>query len=160
MNPSGMGAVGWSTGADLMIDEAVRDASIGFPYVDTLSARNVPLGLQWSVLSGDLRPGVQLTATGALTGMPLDTGTYAFIARAVGSGHFGFRRLQLSVAGQAPPWWPSQPSVSETIRALMGQSGADPTAAMQQRLDERGNRNGVPDIGDLRADLRTIGQLP
>jgi hypothetical protein len=159
MNPRGMGAVGWSTGADVVIEESVRGAGLGFPYADTLNTRNATSGLEWSLLSGQLPPGVRLTSTGVLVGTPLDTGTYAFVARAAGAGHFGFRRMHLSVTGQAAPWWPSQPSVSEAIRALLDHSGAGLTSAMQQHFDERGNRNGVPDVGDLRADLRAIGQL-
>ena len=160
MSPQDMGAAGKSIGADFRIDDSPRTALIGSTYEETVRTYPATPALAWTVDSGGLPPGVHVDPLGTITGTPLDTGTYRFIIRAMGAGQFGFARMQFRILGTEPAWWPSQPSVSEAIRALLGFASADLELALQQHFDERGNRNGVPDIGDLRADLRTVGLLP
>ena len=74
------------------------------------------------------------------------------------------RFAELNASGIRAPGWPlgkqsttATISISDITNALMG--GANLTAEQVQYLDSHGNRNGVLDVGDLRAYLRAQGQF-
>jgi hypothetical protein len=157
LNRSGVGAPGWPKGVNLLaLDRAPLRAGVrGVEYDDTLRGQNPPGSVTWTVIAGNLPPGVNLTATtGALRGVPTDTGVFAFTVRATSGSRLAFGRFTVTI-GAAPP---VAVSVTDVANALMGLATLTP--AVVQYLDQHGNNNGVLDVGDLRAFLRAQGQLP
>lgn len=53
----------------------------GAAYIQTLTATGGNKDYTWSVLSGDLPPGLNLNASGVITGTPLSGGNYTFTAQ-------------------------------------------------------------------------------
>jgi sugar lactone lactonase YvrE len=77
------------------------------------------------------------------------------------------RIVELNRAGIRAPGWPigkqssgnqMQIAVPDIVSALLG--GPQLTTDQVQYLDSHGNHNGALDVGDLRAYLRSQGQLP
>lgn len=91
----------------LAIDnETVKAATIGQPYSETLTAKQVvslnpPSGgevqASWSVQSGALPPGVTLSTSGALTGTPTSEGSYQFVVKAQNGSPFDTKTYTLPV---------------------------------------------------------------
>jgi hypothetical protein len=136
-------------------DRPLRPGVVGASYADTLRVLNPEGVVTWSVASGRLPPGVTLTSgtlgTGVLTGVPTDTGSFAFDAIATNGPRRGSGRFTILVA-------PVTVSSADVSDALMGVTTLTP--AVVQYLDRHGNNNGILDVGDLRAYLRALGQLP
>ena len=74
-----------------IVNESVKPASVGQPYAETLTAKQVtslnpPTGsdvqASWSVESGALPPGLALSPQGLLTGTPTTEGSWGFVIRA------------------------------------------------------------------------------
>lgn len=57
----------------------------GFSYNQQLSATGGLAPITWSVISGNLPPGLSLTSGGAINGTPTTTGTYSFTVQAADS---------------------------------------------------------------------------
>jgi hypothetical protein len=153
INHAGMGAPGADPG--LHVDRAaLRPAGLTAAYADTFRLAGSSGSATWSVISGQLPPGLTLTAaTGVLTGTPTATGTFDFAVKAVNGSRAGFGRFTIAV-GSAPP---VQVAVNDIANALMG--GTTLSADVVSYLDSQGNNNGVLDVGDLRAYVRAQAML-
>ncbi len=85
------------------IQNAPEDLPIGFcgePYASALVASNGALPYAWNVVSGNLPPGVILSAAGALTGKPEQEGTFTFRAEVSdSSSQHASRDFTVLVAG-------------------------------------------------------------
>ena len=108
-----------------IINESVKPASVGQPYSETLTAKQVtslnpPTGndaqASWSLESGVLPPGLALSPQGLLTGTPTTEGSWGFVIRAqngstIDSQNFALTARQpLSVKS---PFGPARPPSSE-----------------------------------------------
>lgn len=129
--------------------------------VDLEAARAVDLEFQvvhavppstWALQGGELPFGLEFFG-GRLQGTPLDTGTFTLTVRAVdATGLAASGTVEIRVG---PPVL--------GVDALVGPfvlSGAAPNAAQLQYLDRAGNRNGIYDLGDLRAFVLDNPGLP
>src|SRR5688572_24901544 len=127
----------------------LRGAALGTTYDDTLKA-NDATGATWSTVGGQLPPGIALSSAGVLHGTPTATGSFTFTVRGENSDQIWMGEASISVGTVAV-------SVTAIVDALMG--GTPLSAAAVGFLDQNGNKNGQLDVGDLRAYLRTQGQL-
>ena len=67
---------------------ALPGATANQPYTSTLNAVGGTLPYTWSITSGQLPAGVSLvSSTGAISGMPIASGTFSFTATVVDSGN-------------------------------------------------------------------------
>ena len=89
-----------------IVNQAVKGGTIGQPYSETLTAKRVmstnPLNgtdiqATWSLKSGALPPGVNLTAAGALEGTPTTEGSYQFTVQAQDGGQFDSETYTITV---------------------------------------------------------------
>jgi hypothetical protein len=155
MNPAGMRAPGASVGVQLLrlATTAVRSGLVGAEYADTLELENPPGGeVTWSVLAGELPPGLTLDATsGRIAGIPTTEGVYTFTVRATAGVRIGFGRFAITIGEPTI-------AVADAVDAALGVTGVL-TPDLQRFLDIRGNNNGRYDIGDLRAYLQEQGVL-
>ncbi len=153
VNPAGIRAPGFRVGVDLL-SIAARPLSTGImgaDYADTLRVEGVP-SASWSVVQGALPPGITLDpATGVLSGVPEQEGTFSFRVRAESAGRIGERDLTLTI--DRP-----QVSISEAASQLLGAAGVL-SPALERFLDLQGNRNGRFDLGDLRAYMQAQNAL-
>ena len=155
LNPSGIRAPGWPVGAQqLQIDRtALRSGTVGSAYADTLRVTGASGPVTWAVTTGALPAGISLTpATGVVGGTPTDTGSFSFDVRATNGTRTASAIFSISVTHQAVTV-----TAAEIAEALDG--GPALSAETVQALDAGGNRNGILDVGDLRAFLRTQGHL-
>jgi hypothetical protein len=75
-------------------DTAVVDS----PYTNTLRMPDATGPVTWTLLSGSLPPGITLDeGTGALAGVPADTGAYSFSVRGQSLERLGFGTLSIAV---------------------------------------------------------------
>lgn len=147
-NPSGIRAPGWPLGVELLVltKDSLRSAVMGAPYADTLFVSGESSTATWSIVSGSLPPGIELdAATGILSGVPEDTGTFSFRARAEAGSLFGEKSYSIRV--ESP-----ELTLADVADGLLGVEGAL-TLDEERYLDLAGNRNGEYDIGDFRAFL-------
>jgi hypothetical protein len=147
-----MRAAGFRVGVDLLVVSVAPLASgtVGEEYFDTLTVESFAGPVTWSLESGALPTGLTLGATsGEISGVPEETGTFAIAVRAVGGGRFGTAAFTVEVGS---------PTIQQAdlVDELLGLSGLL-TATEKNYLDIVGNRNGILDIGDLRAFLRSGG---
>jgi hypothetical protein len=151
---AGFGRFALSVGSAVAVEidaTPLRAGALGVSYADTLRALNAD-AVAWSVGTGALPRGIALnSATGILTGVPTDTGSFAFTARAASGTRTGSRSFTLLIT-------PVAVSTPDVVNALVGGTALSP--ALVQFLDSHGNHNGMLDVGDLRAFLRAQGQLP
>jgi hypothetical protein len=129
---------------------APRPSTLASQYEDTLRLPNTAGALQWSVGNGLLPPGLNLSATGVLYGIPVDTGKFNLTVRATNGSQVWFGSAAIYVA-------PATLSVNQIVDALLGVQPLNP--ALAEFLDRHGNRNARLDGGDLRAYLRSQDQL-
>jgi large repetitive protein len=89
-----------------IVNTALKQATIGEPYLEALAARQVvslnPLSgpdvqATWSLQSGSLPPGISLSTSGALTGTSTTEGSYEFVVRAQNGGPQATKTYTLSV---------------------------------------------------------------
>jgi large repetitive protein len=89
-----------------IVNESVAPASIGQPYSDTLTTKQVvsvngPDGPEvhstWSVVSGALPPGITLSTSGVLSGIPTAEGSFGFDVKAVSGSPQETKTYTLSV---------------------------------------------------------------
>lgn len=154
MNPAGVRALGFRVGADLLrvTPVALRAGVVGADYADTVRVQDGTGTPQFRVGNGTLPPGLRLdVATGALSGIPSDSGAYHFSIRVDRGGRLGVRSYALEV---------TNPSVTtaDAVNHLLGANVLTP--ALERYLDLQGNRNGRYDVGDLRAYLQVRGLVP
>lgn len=84
----------------------VPTARRGSPFAATLRASSGTGALRWSVSSGQLPPGVQLSPAGALSGTPAAAGLYRVNVRVVDTvGRFQVRPLSIEVLGATANTW-------------------------------------------------------
>jgi len=156
VNPSGVRAAGQPLQPRLLriAQRSLRPGTVGHAYADTVSLAEAVAGgrAAWRVDYGSLPPGLTLDgATGVLSGVPSDSGWYAFTLVATAGGRSGPGAFTLEVG--VPALGPT-----DVVNALLGVAGV--LGAEDERfLDLQGNRNGHMDIGDVRAFLRKHGQL-
>jgi hypothetical protein len=104
------------------------------------------------VVSGTLPPGITLAAaTGVLSGIPAQDGAFPLTVRGDAASRSGFGTFTITV---------TEPTVVVQAAATHLLGGAPVDSVQQRFLDLQGNQNGKFDIGDFRAYLRAIGQLP
>lgn len=153
MNPAGMRAAGFRIGIDLLriANATLRAGVVGADYADTLRLTTAPGPVTWSQFSGTLPPGLTLSATGELSGVATQGGSFTFAVRADAAAQSGYKAFAVTIA---------TPTVSADAASqhLLGGAQLDP--ALQRFLDLQGNNNGRFDVGDFRAFLRANGQLP
>jgi hypothetical protein len=71
---------------------------IGISYSQTLTASGGVLPYSWSIVSGNLPPGLSLPPSGVISGTPNSAGTYSFTVRVTGSnGQFMDKAFSLTV---------------------------------------------------------------
>ena len=104
------------------------------------------------IASGTLPPGLQLSQTGVIAGVPTVAGQYRFTVRAESATQFGLWNFALTVGQPAV-------AIEDASNALFGVVTAL-SPARKRYLDLIGNNNGRYDVGDFRAYLRLIAQLP
>jgi hypothetical protein len=152
VNPAGLRAPGFVFPPLLPIARSGDSTAVaGYPFSAMLSMPGAPGSVHWSLATGQLPPGVTLSQeTGALTGVPSSSGAYTFSLRAQSGDRYGYARFTILVA-------PLTFSVEDAINAVLGGPALSPANA--QFLDEQGNKNGVFDVGDVRALLRARGLL-
>jgi hypothetical protein len=106
----------------------------------------------WSIISGNLPPGLSLDdATGEIFGDVITDGIFSFVVKADDGLRVGFAELTINTLT-------FQIAAEDVANALFGLTTLP--SEQSQFLDTQGNRNGQLDIGDFRAHLQAIGQLP
>ncbi len=81
----------------IVVTSSLPDAVLGEPYSARIEAIEGNGLFNWSVISGNLPPGLALAGPGAITGTPLAVGTSNFTVQVRSGGEFGTRALSLSV---------------------------------------------------------------
>jgi M6 family metalloprotease-like protein len=107
----------------------------------------------WTVLSGSLPEGLELSTGGSLAGTPLEEGVFTVdlgVEDALGLEATGRVRFEVG-----PPDVPLA-----TLAAPLLGVGTHPTPAQVTFLDRNGNDDGSYDVGDLRIFLRAHPDLP
>ena len=106
-------------------NETLKGPTIGQPYSDTLTAKQVvslnpPTGSEvqasWSVESGGLPPGLALSPQGLLTGTPTTEGSWGFVIRAQSGSTIDSKTYALAVRqplSVKSPFGPARPPSSE-----------------------------------------------
>jgi hypothetical protein len=145
-------APGYKVSDFLTISRTLPSANIGIEYDHTLTYAGQTGPATWKVLTGALPQGVALDEiTGLLDGIPLGPGSFDLTVSVDDGTRMGFANLTLTVV--VP-----QIATSDVANAIFGLRTL--TSQEVSFLDRQGNLNGGLDIGDLRAHLRTEGQLP
>ena len=108
-----------------IVNESVNGASVGQPYTETLTAKQVttlnpPTGsdvqASWSLESGVLPPGLALSPQGLLTGTPTTEGSWGFVIRAQNGSTIDSQDYALTVRqplSVKSPFGPARPPNSE-----------------------------------------------
>jgi Putative Ig domain len=77
----------------------IQEASADTAYTSVLSASGGEAPYQWSLARGSLPPGIQMQATGTITGTTTRVGSYLFTARVTDvSGHSATKSFNLAVS--------------------------------------------------------------
>ena len=123
---------------------------MGAAYNDTLRVTGGSGTNSWNVTGGALPPGVTLAAaTGVLSGFPQQTGTFSYQATVVSGAQNQSQTFTFSVTAPAL-------ATADVVTQILGPSA--PLNADQVRyLDYLGNNNGVFDVGDFLAWVKTTG---
>lgn len=124
-------------------------AVMGANYVLPLSASGGTGSYAWTLQSGILPQGLTLRATGAVAGIPEETGSFSIVVRVTSGAQALDRALTLNVAAPAL-------TTSTVLGVLLG-TGGTLTADERRYLDLLGNRNGQYDVGDFRAFIDRTG---
>ncbi len=144
-------APGYPVSDFLMVaTDSLRSAVVGSPYSDTLEVGG--MSVSWSILNGNLPPGLSLNGeTGEISGEAITDGIFSFVVKADDGLLVGFAELTINTLT-------FQIAADDVANALFGLTTL-PSEELQF-LDTNGNSNGRLDIGDFRAHLQAIGQLP
>jgi WD40 repeat protein len=155
LNPAGVRAVGNPPQPHLlrMATTSLRDGVAGAAYADTVRLLDAPGEVRWELTEGDLPNGLLLDAvSGAIDGIPERGGAFTVSVRGTSDGRFGSGTFTIAI---------SEPvlALADIMNTILG--AADLLTEDQQRfLDLQGNRNGLVDVGDVRAYLTARGALP
>jgi hypothetical protein len=118
-----------------------------------LEAENGAHPVTWSLLDGHLPEGLTFHQDGVIAGAALQSGDFELTVKAVdSSGLVATGTFTLAVG---------RPAVG--VQALVGMFLGNPialTELQRQYLDRSGNRNGIYDLGDLRAFFLANPDLP
>jgi hypothetical protein len=134
----------------------LRDGVVGGPYADTLRLRDGDVA-SWEIRDGRLPPGIHLNdRTGELAGVPTESGKFEFDIRATWRGRRDTEEFRIEIQERPVVDDVDTDDFVETLLGAAGRVGAD----VAESLDRQGNDNGRLDVGDLRAYLRLIGDLP
>lgn len=130
--------------------DSLQSAPVGSAYSDTLEVGGG--AATWSILSGNLPPGLALDGgTGEISGEVSTDGIFSFVVKADDGNRVGFAALTINTLT-------FQITAADVANALFGLTTLP--AQQSQFLDTQGNGNGTLDVGDFRAHLRVLGQLP
>lgn len=151
----------WSVVANFLTPVVVtsttlQNATMGFSgYSDTLAASGGTGSYGWTITGGALPQGMSLDgATGAVSGIPEESGTFTFVAKATSTGLNIMREGEdtVSITVGTPTI-----ALSGVVDELLGS-----TSVLSQDelrfLDLNGNNNGRYDVGDFQAFLQSTGQ--
>jgi len=134
----------------VVVTDSLRSVPAGSLYSDTLEVAEGTAS--WSILSGNLPPGLSLDGTtGEISGEIATEGIFAFVVKADDGTRVGFADLTINTLT-------FQIAAADVANALFGLTTLP--ADQRQFLDTQGNGNGDVDIGDFRAYLQILGQLP
>jgi len=120
---------------------------VGAVYLDSLKISGGGSSTVWTKTSGELPRGLSLSASGAITGYPEQTGDFSFNARVTSCGTQEMA-FMLSVTAPAV-------STSELLTQLFG--GSVLNGDQLRYLDFIGNKNTTFDIGDFLAWVKLTG---
>lgn len=152
MNPAAVRAPGWPVADFLHVVGTASSGEYGMAYNTTLSVSGGGAAT-WTVVDGMLPFELDLDpSTGVISGLPQELGEFTVSFRADAGGRFGFKRLTIRID-------PLGVSPTRLADYLLGELVAF-TPAQAAAVDLVGNRNGEIDIGDLRAQMRALGELP
>jgi len=130
--------------------DSLRAAPVSTAYSDTLEVGGMTAS--WSIITGSLPPGLSLLGeTGEISGQAITEGIFSFVVKADDGLRVGFAELSINTM-------PFQIAAQDVANALFGLTTLP--SEQSEFLDTRGNGNGQLDIGDFRAHLQAIGQLP
>ncbi len=134
----------------LVTTDSLRSAPVGTPYSDTLEVGG--MAASWSIINGSLPSGLSLDgATGEIAGEASVDGIFSFVVKADDGLRVGFADLTINTLT-------FQITAQDVANALFGLTTLP--SEQLEFLDTGGNGNGQLDIGDFRAHLQAIGQLP
>jgi len=88
---------------------SLPDGITGTAYTQTLTATGTA-PITWSITSGNLPNGLNLSTTGTITGIPSEEGIFEFTVRA--TNHLGSMELVLSISVFTPPPFLTTPMVT------------------------------------------------
>ena len=105
--------------------------TVAKPYSTTLTATGGAAPYSWSVIAGSLPPGLLLSASGTISGVPTVATTFAFTAKVVDvTGGTSFAAFSLSVAPapltMVPPALPSGVATSVYPAQVLSATGGAP----------------------------------
>jgi hypothetical protein len=124
-------------------------AVMGAAYLLPLAATGGSANYGWTLQSGVLPKGVTVRATGSITGIPEETGSFPVTVRVTSGAQTADQSLTLNVG--APTL-----ATAAVLGSLLG-TGGSLTADEIRYLDLLGNRNGRYDVGDFRAFIDKTG---
>ncbi|NIM51147.1 MAG: M6 family metalloprotease domain-containing protein [Gemmatimonadales bacterium] len=122
-------------------------AVMGTAYQHALSAAGGTGNFSWTLTGGTLPEGVSLDPTGALAGTPAETGSFSFGVRVTSGSQQADGSLVLQVTA------PTLAAIG-VVEHLLGRR-ATLSAEDITFLDLLGNRNGMLDVGDFLAWVRS-----
>ncbi len=127
--------------------EGPPTATMGAPYQYQLPVTGGVGSYGWSVVTGTLPDSISLTDTGALTGLPRETGTFQFEVGVSSGSQSANRQFQLEVVAPAL-------LVANVVAQVAG-VGNPLSVDEITYLDLLGNENNALDVGDFLAWVAT-----
>jgi hypothetical protein len=76
----GSAQVGTTATPAITTDSKLADGKVGVSYLAQLEGTGVTVGSTWSLKTGGLPPGLQLTPNGLINGLPTNAGAFTFVA--------------------------------------------------------------------------------
>jgi len=132
--------------------------TMGKAYADTLQASGGGSSRSWSVVAGQLPPGLTLLTSGAITGIPTTTGSFTYTARVTSGAQQAQQQFGITVT--APTL-----VTANVVNQLLNAAGTL-TIDEIRYLDLLGNKNCVVvtqdcfDVGDFLAWVLATGATP
>jgi hypothetical protein len=124
-----------------IVTTSLAVAARGAPYTATLAARGGDGTYAWTVVAGALPSGLALSAAGAITGVPSDSGGASFTAQVASAGRTATRAFSLTVAARlCPGAIVGNPASKPTISITGLQPGGTVVRGTAANLDARKHR--------------------